>query len=449
MSQLERDSREALRACEEKFQLSLTTKTAQLQKACNDSIAAQEAAAQVALNEAVARTRETVERETTRIVEDAWREKMLAQRVDLEKHQAAFAQWERSKAADLATMQASLQEQFAQHTYESLEQHRREKETAMQAISDEWAVKLATVRRLDELELKDGRANAQLRCIQEVERLRTEANVRMQAEIHACAEASAKQHEGQMALVQEESEKLIEKVESAMTQLKRQKESIEQELKSVQKALEEAEDASFDLQEELTALKKLHVFHHVMLLNSGMRKIQHLEDEIDSVYGNVYDTLVNYKRDELVAHRSASNVVTSELGVLQAQIAEVIKTKSDGENDVQSALTELGTLEEEIGSIQLMKEGHVNQAQVARKRRLHHEMEAMLETIETKRTRVRSIEAKQQELQGLHKLKEDEMKGLERQLVQILVEQQKQLLGLVTAVKATSSSGDRDNNGPA
>ncbi|ETW04780.1 hypothetical protein, variant [Aphanomyces invadans] len=426
MSQLERDSREALRACEEKFQLSLTTKTAQLQKACNDSIAAQEAAAQVALNEAVARTRETVERETTRIVEDAWREKMLAQRVELEdallkacheaearalqlsleKHQAAFAQWERSKAADLATMQASLQEQFAQHTYESLEQHRREKETAMQAISDEWAVKLAT----------------------EVERLRTEANVRMQAEIHACAEASAKQHEGQMALVQEESEKLIEKVESAMTQLKRQKESIEQELKSVQQALEEAEDASFDLQEELTALKKLHVFHHVMLLNSGMRKIQHLEDEIDSkdmearahvaewqqkfeattrdmnerldraqaantklelVYGNVYDTLVNYKRDELVAHRSASNVVTSELGVLQAQIAEVIKTKSDGENDVQSALTELGTLEEEIGSIQLMKEGHVNQAQVARKRRLHHEMEAMLETIETKRTRVR------------------------------------------------------------
>ncbi len=87
-------------------------------------------------------------------------------------------------------------------------------------------------------------------------------------------------------------------------------------------------------------------------------------------------------------HRSASSVVTGELNVLQAQMAEVIHAKAECENEVQNAQAELGALEEEISAIQLMKDGHVNQAQVARKRRLHQEMETLLEAIETKRARV-------------------------------------------------------------
>ncbi|RHY91181.1 hypothetical protein DYB37_002201 [Aphanomyces astaci] len=383
MALLECDSKEALKVCEEKFQLALATKTAQLQQACDNAIAAHKKTAQEALDEAVASTRDAVERTTAKAVEDEWREKLLAQKVALEEalqqacnevearvlqtsveqHHVALKQWEEAKAAELAKVQSTLRGQFAQQTHDSEMALRREKEIAVQAVNDQWAMKL-----------------------------------------------------------------------DALT--------------SVQQALEEAEDASFDLQEELATVKKQHVFRHVMLVHSGMRKLQHLEDEVDSVYGNVYDTLVNYKRDQLVAHRSASNVVTSELSVLQAQIAEVVKTKSEGEDEVQKALAELGSLEEEIGAIQLMKDGHVNQAQVARKRRMHQEMEAMLEGIETKRTRVRTIETKQQELQSLHKQKEDEMKGLERQLVQILVEQQKQLLTLVTSVKTTSSS-DRSSSVPA
>ncbi|RQM10371.1 hypothetical protein B5M09_001528 [Aphanomyces astaci] len=481
MALLECDSKEALKVCEEKFQLALATKTAQLQQACDNAIAAHKKTAQEALDEAVASTRDAVERTTAKAVEDEWRGKLLAQKVALEEalqqacnevearvlqtsveqHHVALKQWEEAKAAELAKVQSTLRGQFAQQTHDSEMALRREKEIAVQAVNDQWAMKLDA-----ELEVQ-----------------RNEAQVQLQAEIHACAESAAKQHEEQMALVQEESEKLIEKVESAMLQLKKQKEVGDTRCF----ALEEAEDASFDLQEELATVKKQHVFRHVMLVHSGMRKLQHLEDEVDSkdlekrtqvaewqqkleattkamnerldnaqaasgkleqVYGNVYDTLVNYKRDQLVAHRSASNVVTSELSVLQAQIAEVVKTKSEGEDEVQKALAELGSLEEEIGAIQLMKDGHVNQAQVARKRRMHQEMEAMLEGIETKRTRVRTIETKQQELQSLHKQKEDEMKGLERQLVQILVEQQKQLLTLVTSVKTTSSS-DRSSSVPA
>jgi hypothetical protein len=52
---------------------------------------------------------------------------------------------------------------------------------------------------------------------------------------------------------------------------------------------------------------------------------------------------------------------------------------------------------------------------------------------------VRGVETKLQELQVQQKKKEDEMKGLERELVQILVEQQKQLLSLVVSVKTAPS----------
>ncbi|KAF0696382.1 Aste57867_12848 [Aphanomyces stellatus] len=474
---LELDSREALRACEEKFQLTLAAKTAELEQTYAIKLEAHVAAAKLELRQRIDETQAVVRATTTASIEDEWRAKCQSQKEALEAElQAACHEvearmqqscdaslkqgkeaWEARRQADLAKLQATLRDEFAAKSTSDKAASRRELEAQLQAVNDQWSAKWEA----------------------ESDRLVRESALHLEEEIQACANAAAKQHEEQMALVQEESEKLIDKVESAMHQLKKQKESTEVELKSVQQALEEAEDASFDLQEELAGLKKQHVFHHIMLLHKGMRKMQHLEDEIDSkelerkaqvaewqqkmdettrvmndklnlaqqgnhqlerVYTDVYETLVNYKRDELVAHRSASNVVTSELGVLQAQIAQVMTTKSDGETEIQKALAELGTLEEEIGAIQLMKDGHVNQAQVARKRRLHQETETMLEMIESKRSRVRTIEAKLQELQGQQKCKEDEMKGLERQLVQILVEQQRQLLGLVTSVKTLGIS---------
>ncbi|CAK4132403.1 unnamed protein product [Aphanomyces euteiches] len=477
---LERDSKRALDACEEKFELQLAAKTAEIEHAFAAKLVVHDEDAQADMERAVALEREHMQakmEEAIAAVVAEWREKLQAQKIALEEElqkacketeaqvrqdcnvsfEAAKMQWEAGKAHELAKLQSALREEFATTAAADKSAFRIELDAQVQKLEAEWAAKLEA----------------------ETTRLSAEAAATLQEELRVCADAAAKQHEEEIAFVQEESEKLIEKVETAMQQLKKQKETTEQELKSVQQALEEAEDASFDLQEEMTLLKKQHVFHHMMLLHAARKKMQHFEDEIDSmemekkteiaaweqkldettralqaklesafdtnskleqVYSQVYETLVNYKRDELVAHRSASNVVTSELGVLALQIAEVSKTKADGEDDIQKAQAELGALEEELSAIQLMKDGHVNQAQVARKRRMHQEMEAMLESIETKRTKVRTVDAKLQDLHKLHKQKEDEMKNLERQLVQILVEQQKQLLALVTSAMATAAT---------
>ncbi|RHY42835.1 hypothetical protein DYB38_009468 [Aphanomyces astaci] len=160
------DSKEALKVCEEKFQLALATKTAQLQQACDNAIAAHKKTAQEALDEAVASTRDTVERTTAKAVEDEWREKLLAQKVALEEalqqachevearvlqtsveqHHVALKQWEEAKAAELAKVQSTLRGQFAQQTHDSEMALRREKEIAVQAVNDQWAMKLDAVR---------------------------------------------------------------------------------------------------------------------------------------------------------------------------------------------------------------------------------------------------------------------------------------------------------------
>ncbi|OQR87135.1 hypothetical protein ACHHYP_09489 [Achlya hypogyna] len=486
---LERDSKQALQACQERFDLLLATKTKELNDERDAAIRAAKVASERAEQAAVAATAASVAQATERDITEVWQSRLAEAQLrseqelrdacaETERRVEARAmahlasektRWLNTKGEEVAALQMHLKTEHMEELHRELGVLRTTHEGHVRSLQADWAAKLEEA----------------------ASQLQAAADSHLQERLRACEAAASKLHEEQMALVQEESEKLIDKVEVAMVQLKKQKEvrermqqpvdkrvqTTESELQRVTRALEEAEDAAFDLQEEIGTLKKHHVFRHLLLLGSGVHKLQLLQSakdakamehqaevrvlqeklqattnqlssdlghsqaecaKLEQVYGAVYDTLVNYKRDELVQHRSASNVVTNELSVLQAQIAQVVGAKAESEREVEKTQADLGALEDEISGIQFMKDGHVNQAQVARKRRLHQETEAMLETIDTKKAQIRGIESKLQELYSLQRAKEDEMKSLERHLVQILVEQQKQLLSLVTAVNRPS-----------
>ena len=85
-----------------------------------------------------------------------------------------------------------------------------------------------------------------------------------------------------------------------------------------------------------------------------------------------------------------------------------------------------------------IKDGRVNVAHAARKRRLDEEFETLLEGIEEKRTQLSGVDEKLLELNDARQMKEDEMKDLERNLVEVMVEQQKKLLKILTAARVTS-----------
>ena len=67
---------------------------------------------------------------------------------------------------------------------------------------------------------------------------------------------------------------------------------------------------------------------------------------------------------------------------------------------------------------------------------LDEEFEALLEGIEEKRTQLSGVDEKLLELNDQRQSKEDDMKDLERNLVEVMVEQQKKLLKTLTEARA-------------
>lgn len=100
--------------------------------------------------------------------------------------------------------------------------------------------------------------------------------------------------------------------------------------------------------------------------------------------------------------------------------------------------TQVGALEEEIrnhSKVSSVQNGRVNIAHARKKRRLDEDLEKLLELIENKRAEIAAMDAKAAELSDLQDDREAEAVRMEQELVQVLVEQQKLLLGLLSEAK--------------
>ncbi|RLN71794.1 hypothetical protein BBJ29_005612 [Phytophthora kernoviae] len=283
--------------------------------------------------------------------------------------------------------------------------------------------------------------------------------------------------EDAIAQVQDDSEKLIDQVERAMEELKKQKEHLESELLGLRSSLEEAEDAHFDAQESFKKQKKQAAFHILHLVMRAQKKladtahdkqvsrtelegkciqlketftgeknqwedlmarVQSTWSQVQVQHGEMTQTLTNYRRDELVAHRSTSAVLSNEISIVTKQLEEVEEMKVTLEHDVDALQTEAHSVEASLRDLMLQSGGSsssLNMAVVAKKRRLNEEFETLLERIEKKKSEVRTVEQTIASLRARREEKEHEMRQMERKLVEILVQQQKQMLLLVSAVR--------------
>ncbi|KAG1713581.1 hypothetical protein DVH05_001368 [Phytophthora capsici] len=286
-----------------------------------------------------------------------------------------------------------------------------------------------------------------------------------------------REQEDAIGQVQEDSEKLIEQVERAMMELKKQKEQLETELQSLRSALEEAEDAQFDAQETFKKQQKRAVFHVLNLVMRAMKRISEetqaremcraeLESKVSRLktefsdeksrweelmtrirdfwakmqtqHSEMTQTLTNYKRDELVAHRSSSAVLSNEISIVMKQLEEVEEMKITLEKDIETLQNEAQMIEASLRDLMVQSGGSLNMAVVAKKRRLNEEFEALLERIEKKKTEIRTVDQTLASLRVRREEKEQEMRAMERKLVEILVQQQKQMLLLLSAVREVS-----------
>jgi iron only hydrogenase large subunit-like protein len=86
----------------------------------------------------------------------------------------------------------------------------------------------------------------------------------------------------------------------------------------------------------------------------------------------------------------------------------------------------------EHGQQSAVSGGRINVAYQRKKKRLDEEMEALLVGIEEKRKGVEALEHELEDCSERQRSKEDLLKALERQLVEVLVDQQKRLLRTLT-----------------
>lgn len=356
---------------------------------------------------------------------------------------------------------------------EALETVVREKDAYMERALDALRCELSDDYAHDAEQLRATLASESATRLKELEtRLRTE-------------------HEEAIAQVQDDSEQVIEKVELAMTQLTAQKDAMETELEQVRRALEEAEDAHFDSSEQLQHQRKRAAFHMLSLLLHARRRIEsdaqthgarllalqvrldQFENDrtreqttrsaelaqarmawhqVQSKHDEMFKTLTSYKRDELVAHRSAGGVLANEISIVGKQMDEVREMRSALEKEIEALQSEAQSVEASLRQVMVQSAAStssessggnsgssaLNMAVVAKKRRLNEEFEALLEQVERKKAELRSIEKTFSALQTRRDAKEQEMKVMERKLVEILVQQQKQVLALLSTVRELS-----------
>ncbi|KAG6616591.1 uncharacterized protein IUM83_13143 [Phytophthora cinnamomi] len=471
LDKVQQEAVAAIRAAEERHEMRFQAQLAELKS----QMEKQHAQALVALTDEIT----THERERAQEHLDASGE-VIEQELtakwtqELEEQRTQF---EKKLMEDKTSLMASLVEEKESAVRRLQEDHENQRVEMDKAWTDKLEEVAVTTATSHKHQLESLRKDLDIEREAMVKQLQENFSKRLEKQLGVQEARLLREQEDAIAQVQEDSEKLIEQVERAMAELKKQKEHLEAELNSLRSALEEAEDAQFDTQENFKKQQKQAAFHVLHLVMRAMRriteeaqasqtsrtemegkfdrlkteladeksrwedllaKIQETWCQVQSQHGEMTQTLTNYKRDELVAHRSSSAVLSNEISIVTKQLEEVEEMKVTLERDVESLQTEAQTIEASLRDLMLQSggsNGSLNMAVVAKKRRLNEEFEALLERIEKKKAEIRTVDQTLASLRARREEKEQEMRAMERKLVEILVQQQKQMLLLVSAVR--------------
>jgi len=114
-----------------------------------------------------------------------------------------------------------------------------------------------------------------------------------------------------------------------------------------------------------------------------------------------------------------------------------------------SVRTTEGAIFEHSKASAISADGRVNIAYSMKKKRLNDEHDALLGEVEAQRLALSQLDTALQNLNDEREAKEDEMKALERRLVELLVSQQKKLLGILQEAATTPKEVDERDPGPA
>ena len=284
----------------------------------------------------------------------------------------------------------------------------------------------------------------------------------------------------QISQLQVESEGLISGLESAVAELKDEKERLTSDLATTSTKLEDTEDSLYDLQQSSKKAQKdasITLWRQVVsqqrmkqrfeshiddmekdfeererLLERDMMneqnemvlaalKLAELLTELESMRQRTHKILTNYRTDELLEKRTQIRVLEKDFERLTMEKDALEEQRDVMEEEIEDLEGQVREMEEQIrehNRTSSMQNGRINVAHARKKRRLDSELERMLESIEQKRIGMQEMDEKSADKARERDSKEQEMVDLEKQVVGILVEQQRKVLQRIEEMKGAS-----------
>jgi len=288
----------------------------------------------------------------------------------------------------------------------------------------------------------------------------------------------------QMNELQDENERLIEGLESALSDLKKQKMEVTNELETTTTKLETAEDSLYDSQQAMIMLQKKHsistwrfasrlmnmnvIFKRELnrartdaaaeLASAEQEGKSKLEDfimlgmnlaqvisQVQEAREKVYSTLTSYKSEVLIEKRTHIKLFEKEINRLADEKELMDEQRENLEEELVQYEKEIEAIEVEIRehtrSSSVMQNGRINVAHARKKKRFDTELERILDLIEQKRSQINDMDDRCQALLAQKDDKEADLADMEKDLVQILIEQQRLVLSQIEEAQAIEDKG--------
>jgi len=444
-----------------------------------------------AMRKSEAMTKEALDREfgdrMKKAVDDAWDDSAKMWQAKLQKEEERLEKFKRDVAAQqqlLAAERNELQERVNQS-----DELMKRIESLSQSEMNQMRKDFDAERTMLELKFSKAQKSAlkdlakeQNETLENVEaKYKDISDRRIRAEKTKMEEEMNKQ----ISQLQFESEGLITGLEKAVADLKDEKTALNSELEKTATKLEDTEDSLYDLQQEMKKKDKEHSISHWRILTNvekmrsrfqagmlefdreaaeregkmkenfqknlneatlSVLKLASLLCEVETSRKKAHAVLLNYKSDELIEKRTLIRVLEKDLERLTMEKDSLEEQRDLMEEEIEALEGQVRELEEQIrdhSRTSSMQNGRVNVAHARKKRRLDSDLERVLETIEQKRINMGEMDERAADKARARDEKEAEMVDLEKQLVGILVSQQRQVLARIEEMRGAAEDKAR------
>jgi len=400
------------------------------------------------------------------------------------REESALIRAESDKQRQLAVAKREANDLLEQTTQRMRKEHEAALAACAREAADETASEVARVRREEQgkfeavlAQFTREREQSERQLVADhnaaMDQKLSEAALQLQEAVLKCRRQTEESMGRQMDQLVRDRDHMMNGAEESMKQVASERDEMQGRLEETRELLEEAEDMNFDLQRQVDSMQRAGAvlqlrtrLQYAKSVSSFCKFRKELTDSMEDKMAkanaklqarldkmekqlersdkkieaheekqrSIKEVLTNYKRNDLMQCKVQSALIQDDLKQLAEAKAAAQKQHSDFSRDlaaIQGQVRELESQMQELSKVSAIQDGQINVTHAKRKRRLDQEFEHLLDRAQHRKTALEAVGTKIANIDEQVQVKEGQLKDLEAELVQILVEQQKKLIALL------------------